>query len=255
MNGADYKIRTEKLNLYYGAFRALKDVSIAVRPRAITALIGPSGCGKSTLLRSFNRSNELIAKTRLDGCVWIDQQDIYRPGVNLTNLRKRIGMVFQRPNPFPLSVRDNLTYGLRVHGLSSSRQAMEDAVAQSLRATDLWDDLKDRLDRPALSLSPEQQQRLCISRVLAVGPDVLLMDAPCSALDPVATERIEELMRHLAQRYTVVSVTHNLQQAARVSRETGFMWLGELVEMGPTQQIFTNPKDPRTEDYVTGRYG
>jgi phosphate transport system ATP-binding protein len=251
----DAKIQCSGLDLFYGTFQALKGVTMSIRPRAITAIIGPSGCGKSTLLRCFNRLNELIPGVRTSGSIALDGQDIYRPGADLTLLRRRVGMVFQRPNPFPLSVSDNIAYGLRVHGLLTGGSALREAVERSLRATLLWDALKDRLDTSALDLSPEEQQRLCISRLLAVEPEVLLMDEPCSALDPVATEHIEHLMRELSRRYTIVIVTHNMQQAARVSGETGFMHLGELVEFGPTHEIFTRPKQKRTEDYVTGRYG
>ena len=250
----EYKIQTEKLDLWYRAFHALKSVSMAVKPRMITAIIGPSGCGKSTLLRCFNRMNELIGGVRIEGRLVLDDQNIHGSGMSLTELRKRVGMVFQRPNPFPLSVLDNVAYGPRVHGMRKGA-ALEAAVETALRATALWDALKDRLHAPALALSAEQQQRLCISRLVAVEPEVLLMDEPCSALDPIATERVEELMRRLAEQYTIIIVTHNMQQAARVSRETGFMLLGELVEFGPTVDIFKNPSDKRTEDYVTGRYG
>jgi len=250
----DVKIQSEGLNLWYGAFHALIDVGIAIRPRRITAIIGPSGCGKSTLLRCFNRLNELIAGVRTSGHIRLDGEDIYRPDNDLTRLRKRVGMVFQRPNPFPLSVFDNVAYGLRVHAMRRGVD-LEAAVERSLRATRLWDDLKDRLHGPALDLSAEEQQRLCISRLVAVEPEVLLMDEPCSALDPVATGHIEELMQALAQEYTIIIVTHNMQQAARVSHETGFMLLGQLVEFGPTERLFQTPEDQRTEDYVTGRYG
>ena len=248
------KIQSVGLNLHYGKFQALKNVNISIRPQAITAIIGPSGCGKSTLLRCFNRMNELIPGVRITGEIRLDGQDIYLPDNDLTQLRKRVGMVFQRPNPFPLSVFDNVAYGIRVHG-AGRRAEVEATLEQALRATWLWDALKDKLHMPALGLSPEQQQRLCISRLLAVRPEVLLMDEPCSALDPIATEHIEELMRALAEQYTIIIVTHNMQQAARVSQETGFMLLGDLVEFGPTARIFTNPSDQRTEDYVTGRYG
>jgi len=251
---ADIKISSRDVNLWYGRFQALLSVNITIRPRAITAIIGPSGCGKSTLLRCFNRLNELISTVRTSGQIMLDGQDIYRPGADLQQLRRRVGLVFQRPNPFPLSVFDNVAYGLRVHHLKR-RADMEAVVESSLRATMLWDAMKDRLDAPALGLSPEQQQRLCISRLIAVEPEVLLMDEPCSALDPIATEHIEDLMRRLAEHYTIVIVTHNMQQAARVSDDTGFMLLGELVEFGPTQRVFTAPADKRTEDYVTGRYG
>jgi phosphate transport system ATP-binding protein len=248
------KLQSVNLNLWYGAFWALKGVSMAIRPQAITAIIGPSGCGKSTLLRCFNRMNDLTRSVRTDGQVLLDGQDIYASGYELTRLRKRVGMVFQRPNPFPLNVFDNVAYGPRVHGVRD-RRTLERIVESSLKATALWEALQNRLDRPALALSAEQQQRLCISRLLAVEPEVLLMDEPCSALDPVATQHIEELMRELMQRYTIVIVTHNMQQAARISDETGFMLLGELVEFGTTKTIFTNPRDKRTEEYVTGRYG
>jgi phosphate transport system ATP-binding protein len=250
----DCKIQAIGLNLYYGKFQALKDVGISIRPRAITAIIGPSGCGKSTLLRCFNRMNELIKGVRVTGRVLFDGADIYDSAIGLTRLRRRIGLVFQRPNPFPLSVFDNVAYGLRVHGMSD-RARLNSLVESSLRATWLWDDVKDRLNAPALGLSPEQQQRLCISRLVAVEPEVLLMDEPCSALDPMATAHIEDLMRSLAEQYTIVIVTHNMQQAARVSSEAAFMLLGELVEFGPTTDIFENPRDRRTEEYVSGRYG
>ena len=251
---ADVKIQSVNLNLFYGKFHALKDVSIAIRPRAITAIIGPSGCGKSTLLRCFNRLNERIAGVRIGGQILLDGVDIYQSETDLTRLRQRVGMVFQRPNPFPLSVFDNVAYGPRVHGVTR-RSPLEGIVEASLRATLLWEDLKDRLYQPALALSAEQQQRLCISRLVAVEPEILLMDEPCSALDPIATEHVEQLMRVLAEKYTIIIVTHNMQQAARVSSEAGFMLLGELVEFGPTRAIFTKPTDRRTEDYVTGRYG
>lgn len=250
----DFKIQAMGLNLYYGRFHALKDVSLSIRPRAITAIIGPSGCGKSTLLRCFDRMNELIKSVRVTGQILLDGVDVYAPGTDLTRLRRQVGLVFQRPNPFPLSVFDNVAYGLRVHG-APDRARIEAVVEASLKATWLWDEVKDKLDVPALGLPPEQQQRLCISRLLAVEPEVLLMDEPCSALDPIATAHIEELMRNLAERYTIVIVTHNMQQAARVSSETAFMLLGDLVEFGPTMRIFENPTDKRTEEYVSGRYG
>jgi phosphate transport system ATP-binding protein len=248
------KIATSGLNLHYGKFHALKDVGISIRPRTITAIIGPSGCGKSTLLRCFNRLNERIPGCRITGQIFLDGLDVNAAATDLTVLRKRVGMVFQRPNPFPLSVYDNVAYGRRVHGMKRSRD-LDEAVESSLGATALWDDLKDKLGAPALALSAEQQQRLCISRLLAVEPEILLMDEPCSALDPISTGHIEELMRTLAERYTIIIVTHNMQQAARVSADTGFMLLGDLVEFGATAQIFTAPTDKRTEDYVTGRYG
>jgi phosphate transport system ATP-binding protein len=250
----DCKIQVFDLNLHYGRFQALKDVNLSIRPRAITAIIGPSGCGKSTLLRCFDRMNELIKSVRVTGRVLLDGANIYDPATDLTRLRRQVGLVFQRPNPFPLPVFDNVAYGLRVHG-APDKARLEAVVEGSLKATWLWDEVKDRLDAPALGLSPEQQQRLCISRLLAVEPEVLLMDEPCSALDPIATAHIEELMRNLAEKYTIVIVTHNMQQAARVSSETAFMLLGDLVEYGPTTRVFENPTDRRTEEYVSGRYG
>ena len=250
----DFKLETTSLNLWYGDFHALKNVTVQIRPRTITAIIGPSGCGKSTLLRCFNRMNDLVGGVRVTGGVLLEGRDIYRGQMALLDLRRRVGMVFQRPNPFPLSVFDNVIYGLRVHGITGRRR-LEEAVEANLRSTLLWDVLKDKLHSPALSLSPEQQQRLCISRLLAVEPDVLLMDEPCSALDPIATGHIEELMHELSARYTIVIVTHNMQQAARISQDTSFMLLGDLIESGPTAKIFSNPSDRRTEDYVTGRYG
>jgi len=249
-----FKMQTCELSLFYGKFQALKNVNISIRPQSITAIIGPSGCGKSTLLRCFNRMNDLIKGVQLAGRVLLDGQSIYESGIDLKQLRRRVGMVFQRPNPFPLSIFDNVVYGRRVHGVANKSELAE-IIEASLRATRLWDDLRDRLHMSALDLSPEQQQRLCISRLLAVEPEILLMDEPCSALDPIATEHIEELMRNLAEKYTIVIVTHNMQQAARVSQETAFMLLGELVEFGPTRQIFTAPTDRQTSDYITGRYG
>jgi phosphate transport system ATP-binding protein len=225
-----------------------------VEARRITALIGPSGCGKSTLLRTFNRMNDRIPGVRLTGSVTLDGREIYAPGVDVYALRKRVGMVFQRPNPFPLSVRENVAFGLRVAGLRNARQT-RDIVERSLRAAWLWDHVKDRLDSPALDLALDQQQRLCIARLLAVTPEVILMDEPCSALDPIATARIEELMLELRRQYTIVIVTHNMQQAARVSDYSGYMLLGEMIEFGPTRALFTTPRDPRTEDYISGRYG
>jgi phosphate transport system ATP-binding protein len=246
------RIRTESLELHYGSFHALKNVSIAFPDKRITALIGPSGCGKSTLLRCLNRMNDTIAGVRIGGKVLLDGKSIYDRGADVEALRRRVGMVFQRPNPFPLSVRQNLAYGLRIHG---SQKPEDEVIKDSLRAVDLWDALRDRLDEPALELSGEQQQRLCIARVIATLPEVLLMDEPCSALDPIATMKIEELMAALARRFTIVVVTHNMQQAARVSAYTGYMLLGELVEFGPTGQLFSRPRDPRTDDYLSGRFG
>lgn len=247
-------IETNKLDLWYGTFQALINVNLEVSPRKITGLIGPSGCGKSTLLRVFNRMNDLIDGVRMTGSVQVAGEEILTDGVDLIKLRKKVGMVFQRPNPFPLSIFDNVTYGLKIHGLKS-REKLDEAVVKSLGAVLLFDELKDNLSANALTLSLEQQQRLCIARLLAVVPEVLLMDEPCSALDPLATQRIEELMLELKKRYTIIVVTHNMQQAARISDECGYMLLGELVEFGETKQIFTNPKDKRTEDYITGRFG
>jgi phosphate transport system ATP-binding protein len=247
-------LETRDLNLFYGAFQALKDIHIAIPDRAITAFIGPSGCGKSTLLRTLNRLNDLINGARVEGEVLLRGKNIYAPKADLIGLRKRVGMVFQRPNPFPISVFENVAYGPRVHHVVQGA-GLRDLVEKCLRSTGLWDEVKDRLDAPALALSPEQQQRLCISRLLAVEPEVLLMDEPCSALDPVATQRIEEMIIDLKQRYAIVIVTHNMQQAARVSSRTAYFLLGDLVEYGPTGQIFTSPQDPRTEQYITGRFG
>jgi len=245
-------IVSRKLNLFYGDFHALRDVDLTVAPRQITALIGPSGCGKSTLLRVFNRMNDLTAGVRTTGEVEIFGEALREIRIHL--LRRRVGMVFQRPNPFPLSIYENIVYGLRVHG-EHDRAVLDEAVRRTLEGVALWSDLKDRLAESALRLSGEQQQRLCIARVLAVRPDVLLMDEPCSALDPIATARIEELMQDLKNQYTIVIVTHNMQQAARVSDECGFMLLGELVEFGPTPRIFTAPRDARTDGYISGRFG
>ena len=250
----DAKLRVEHLDLHYDAFHALKDVNISIASRRVTAMIGPSGCGKSSLLRCFNRMNELIELARMTGQILLDGEDITRPAVPLVTLRKRIGMVFQRPNPFPLSVFENVAFGIRVHELASG-PAIPAIVERSLQAVGLWDALKDHLHQSALRLSLEQQQRLCIARLLAVQPEVLLMDEPCSALDPIATAKVEELMHQLKQEYTIVIVTHNMQQAARVSDATGFMLLGELIEFDATERLFTTPRDPRTEAYITGRFG
>lgn len=247
-------IETWGLNLYYGDFHALKNITLPISPKTITAFIGPSGCGKSTLLRTFNRMNDLIRGVRVQGEVLLDGKDILSPRTDLIALRKRVGMVFQRPNPFPISVFENVAYGPRVHHAVEHR-SLSAIVEQSLRATGLWDEVKDLLNSPALALSPEQQQRLCISRLLAVEPDVLLMDEPCSALDPIATQRIEEMIVDLKNRYSIIIVTHNMQQAARVSEMTAYFLLGELVEFGPTGRIFTSPQDTRTEQYITGRFG
>jgi phosphate transport system ATP-binding protein len=248
------KMRTAGLDLYYGAFRALKGVSMPFAENRITALIGPSGCGKSTLLRVLNRMNDLIPGVLVQGRVELDGADIYAPETDVCALRTRVGMVFQRPNPFPLSVRDNVTFGLRVAGVHD-RGRLDAAVERSLRAAWLWDNLKDRLHHPALELPLDQQQRLCVARLLAVSPEVILMDEPCSALDPIATAKIEELMLTLKRDYTIAIVTHNMQQAARISDFTGYMLLGDMVEFGPTAALFTSPEDRRTQDYISGRYG
>ena len=250
-----YTIKTKSLNLWYGDFQALINVNAAFKEKTITAIIGPSGCGKSTLLRVFNRMNDLVEGVRTAGEVFIDDINIFDKNTDLVMLREKVGMVFQRPNPFPLPIYENVAFGPKVHGLAKDKNRLDEIVEESLSAVFLWDDLKDKLHKPALSLSLEQKQRLCIARLIAVKSDVVLMDEPCSALDPQATARIEELMRELKNNYTIVIVTHNMQQAARVSDETGFMLLGELVEFGKTENIFTNPKDKRTEDYITGRYG
>jgi phosphate transport system ATP-binding protein len=243
-----------RLNLFYDSFQALKDIDATFPRQAITALIGPSGCGKSTLLRTLNRMNDLIEGVRITGEVIIDGQDIFGPEVVLTELRKKVGMVFQRPNPFPLSIYDNVVYGPRLHG-QPKKAELEEILVRALTGVHMWEEVKDRLKTPALNLTEEQQQRLCIARLLAVSPEILLMDEPCSALDPMATLRIEDLMQELKKRYTIIIVTHNMQQAARASDMSGFMYLGELIEFGPTAEIFTRPKDSRTEDYITGKYG
>jgi len=244
------------MNLFYGDFHCLKNNTFSIEEKKITALIGPSGCGKSTLLRCLNRMNDFIEGVRIDGKVLIDGRDIYSPDINLIHLRKEVGMVFQRPNPFPLSVYDNVAYGPKVHGLfKTPKGALEVVVAKSLLAVDLWDELKDRLDMSALSLTLEQQQRICIARCLAVEPDILLMDEPCSVLDPFATLKIEDLFLHLKEKYTIVIVTHNMQQAARVSDYTTFMYLGEMIEFGETDKLFVNPQNKLTEEYITGRFG
>jgi len=250
----DYIIETEKLNLFYGTFQALIDINLRIEKNIITGLIGPSGCGKSTLLRVFNRMNDMIEGVKTTGSVKIAEKEILDSQIDLISLRKKVGMVFQRPNPFPLSIYENVAYGLRVHG-QKGKKVLEEAVEKSLSAVLLFDDLKDKLYMNALGLTLEQQQRLCIARLLAVVPEVLLMDEPCSALDPLATMRIEELMIELKKLYTIVIVTHNMQQAARVSDQCGFMLLGELIEFNETEQIFTAPAEKRTEDYITGRFG
>lgn len=243
------------LDFYYGLSRALSDIDMLVFPQQVTALIGPSGCGKSTFLRCLNRMNDTIPGTRVEGLILLDGKDIYAPDVDLPGLRQRVGMVFQKPNPFPQSVFDNVAFGPRVLGLNSNRLELEEVVEKSIRRAALWDEVKDHLHDNALSLSLGEQQRLCIARLLAVEPEVILMDEPASALDPIATLRIEELISTLKERYTIVIVTHNMQQAARVSDFTGLFWLGELVEFDRTETIFTRPANQLTEDYITGRMG
>jgi phosphate transport system ATP-binding protein len=252
---APLKIEARGLNFYYGAKQALSDITIDVRANLVTAFIGPSGCGKSTFLRTLNRMNDIIPGTRVEGVVKIDDRDIYAPGTDVVALRRRVGMVFQKSNPFPKSIFENVAYGLRINHLATSRRDLEERVERSLQAAAIWDEVKDRLHESALALSGGQQQRLCIARALAIQPDILLMDEPASALDPIATLRIEELIYELKRDYTIVIVTHNMQQAARVSDQTAFFWLGKLIEYGPTDRIFTNPAEKLTEDYVTGRFG
>lgn len=248
------KISVNNLQLYYGEFHALKDINMAIRENKVTALIGPSGCGKSTFLRTLNRMNDLIDNCRVEGSVTLDGENILGPEVDVVHLRKRVGMVFQRPNPFPMSVYDNIAYGPRIHGIKDKAR-LDEIVERSLKASALWDEVQDRLKKPALGLSGGQQQRLCIARLLAVEPEVLLMDEPSSALDPISTLKIEELMEELKQNYTIIIVTHNMQQAARVSDFTAFFLMGEMVEFDATETIFTMPSDKRTEDYITGRFG
>jgi phosphate transport system ATP-binding protein len=253
--GRPCKITVRGLNFHYGAKQALENISIDIPSNLVTAFIGPSGCGKSTFLRTLNRMNDIIPGTRVDGSIEIDGRDIYKSGMDVVGLRRRVGMVFQKSNPFPKSIFENIAYGLRINGLAASRVEMQERVEESLKHAAIWDEVKDRLHESALALSGGQQQRLCIARALAVKPDVLLMDEPASALDPIATQRIEELIYQLKSDYTIVIVTHNMQQAARVSDVTAFFWLGRLIEAGPTDKIFTNPGQKLTEDYVTGRFG
>ena len=248
------KIVIEHLNLWYGSFQALKDINLRLPANEITAFIGPSGCGKSTLLKSLNRMNDLVEGCRIEGTVTLDGEDIFSRKMDVNLLRKRVGMVFQKPNPFPMSIYDNVAYGPRTHGIRS-RVKLDEIVEKSLRGAAIWDEVKDRLKKSALGMSGGQQQRLCIARALAVEPEVLLMDEPTSALDPISTSRIEELAMELNKDYTIVMVTHNMQQAARISDKTAFFLLGDMVEFGPTEKIFSMPQDRRTEDYITGRFG
>jgi phosphate transport system ATP-binding protein len=252
--GHDTILATDRLNLWYGDTRALGDVSMEIPDRKVTALIGPSGCGKSTLIRCFNRMNDILPGCRIEGRVTFHGEDIYGNGSDPVSLRRRIGMVFQKPNPFPKSIHENVAYGPRVHGIRD-RRILDSIVEESLRRAALWDEVRDRLSRSAMSLSGGQQQRLCIARTLAVEPEVILMDEPCSALDPIATARVEGLIDELKKQYCVIIVTHNMQQAARVSDYTGFMYLGRLVEFGETAQIFESPRNELTENYITGRFG
>lgn len=253
--GPVVKASAEKVSVFYGDKQALFDVSIDIPERSVTALIGPSGCGKSTFIRCINRMNDTIESCRVAGLITLDGRDIHDPDLDVVELRARVGMVFQKPNPFPKSIFENVAYGPRIHGLASSRADLEEIVVTSLRRASLFDEVKDRLSEPGTGLSGGQQQRLCIARAIAVSPEVILMDEPCSALDPIATAKIEELVDELRKNYTIIIVTHSMQQAARVSQKTAFFHLGNLVETGATDEIFTNPKEKRTLDYITGRFG
>ena len=248
------KIKVEHLNLHFGNHHVLKDVNMEIKEHAVTALIGPSGCGKSTFLKTLNRMQDLVPSAKIEGLVTIDGEDIYAPGIDTTLLRKKVGMVFQQPNPFPMSIYDNIAYGPRIHGIKDKKK-LDEIVEKSLRDAAIFDEVKDRLKKSALGLSGGQQQRLCIARALAVEPEILLMDEPTSALDPISTTKIEDLMESLKQKYSVVIVTHNMQQAARISDDTAFFLVGEVVEFGNTEKIFSNPQDERTEAYITGRFG
>ncbi len=249
------KIAARNVSVFYGEKRAIDDVSIDIGQQYVTAFIGPSGCGKSTFLRTLNRMNDTIAGARVEGQIALDGQDIYKSGMDVVQLRARVGMVFQKPNPFPKSIFENVAYGPRIHGLSASKAELDEIVERSLKRAGLWDEVKDRLTDSGTALSGGQQQRLCLARAIAVEPEVILMDEPCSALDPIATARIEELIGELRGRYAIVIVTHSMQQAARVSQRTAFFHLGKIVEYGKTSDIFTNPREERTKDYITGRYG
>ncbi|HRJ69162.1 MAG TPA: phosphate ABC transporter ATP-binding protein PstB [Beijerinckiaceae bacterium] len=252
---APIKIDIDKVSVFYGEKQAIKSVSTRIPARAVTSFIGPSGCGKTTLLRSINRMNDTIPGCRVTGRLAIDGQDIYAPSIDVVELRSRVGMVFQKPNPFAKSIYENVAYGPRIHGLARSKTEMDEIVESSLRRASLWDEVKDRLNQPGSGISGGQQQRLCIARAIAVSPDIILMDEPCSALDPIATAKIEELIDELRVNYTIVIVTHSMQQAARVSQRTVFFHLGDIVEDGPTTEIFTSPREKRTQDYITGRFG
>ena len=254
-DAARVKMQADKVTVFYGDAQALHDVDLDIREHTVTALIGPSGCGKSTFLRCLNRMNDVIDICRVEGRITLDGEDINMPSLDTVHLRARVGMVFQKPNPFPKSIYDNVAYGPRIHGMTSGKPELDEVVETSLEKAGLWKEVKDRLHEPGTGLSGGQQQRLCIARSIAVNPEVILMDEPCSALDPIATARIEELIDELRANFTIVIVTHSMQQAARVSQRTGFFHLGELVEVGNTDQIFTNPNDQRTQDYITGRFG
>jgi phosphate transport system ATP-binding protein len=249
-----YKIESKNVDFFYGSTQALKNINISIKPNTVTALIGPSGCGKSTYLRLFNRMNDLIDGTRINGSICIDGEDIYAKGVNVDSLRKRVGMVFQKPNPFPKTIFENVAYGLRVNGVSD-KKIIEERVETSIKQVALWEEVKDKLKKSAFALSGGQQQRLCIARALAIQPSVILMDEPTSALDPISTSKVEELIYELKTKYTIVIVTHNMQQAGRVSDTTAFFYMGELIEHDNTKIIFTNPKIERTQNYITGRFG
>ena len=255
LNNATPKLSARGVDVFYGQKQAIKDVSIDIDMEHVTAFIGPSGCGKSTFLRTLNRMNDTVASARVEGTITLDGEDIYAQEMDVVQLRARVGMVFQKPNPFPKSIYENIAYGPRIHGLASAKADMDVIVEKSLRRAGLWEEVKDRLHDSGTALSGGQQQRLCIGRAIAVEPEVILMDEPCSALDPIATAKIEELIHELRGRYAIVIVTHNMQQAARVSQRTAFFHLGELVEYGVTSDIFTNPRQERTKDYITGRYG
>jgi phosphate transport system ATP-binding protein len=255
MESRPVKVRARHVNVFYGEKHAINDLSIDIPDRAVSAFIGPSGCGKSTFLRCINRMNDTIPTARVEGTIMVDKQDIYDRSLDVVQLRANIGMVFQKPNPFPKSIYENVAYGPRIHGLAPNKADLEAIVEKSLRRAGLWDEVKDRLQSPGTGLSGGQQQRLCIARAIAVDPEVILMDEPCSALDPIATARIEELIDELKQNYCIVIVTHSMQQAARVSQLTAFFHLGNLVEVGDTDVIFTNPQERRTQDYITGRFG
>ncbi len=255
LDPVDAKISARNVSIYYGEKRAIDDVSIDIPTQYVTAFIGPSGCGKSTFLRALNRMNDTIVGARVEGDITLDGEDIYKSGMDVVQLRARVGMVFQKPNPFPKSIYENIAYGPRIHGLAGSKADLDNIVEKSLKRAGLWDEVKDRLSDSGTALSGGQQQRLCIARAIAVDPEVILMDEPCSALDPIATARIEELIDELKGRYAIVIVTHSMQQAARVSQRTAFFHLGKMVEYGKTSDIFTNPREERTKDYITGRYG